>query len=109
MTRRFDEDYNYNTIAASQSAQNMSKVQAGATGALGDFLSHLVVIPASTSPGNVQIKDGSDSAITVFAGGALSVATLHPFTISLGLRSKTGAWQVTTGSNVSVVAAGVFT
>lgn len=81
----------------------------GATGAVGDVLAELLVVPASTSPGAVSIKDGSGSAITVFAGGADSIATLHPFPIPLGLRSLTGGWKVTTGANVSVIAVGDFT
>jgi len=94
----------YETVAASASDQ-----QIGATGASGDLLSHLVIVPATTSPGAVSIKDGTGSAITVFAGGASSVTTLHPFTVSLGLRATGAGWKVTTGSNVSVIAAGNFT
>lgn len=95
---------NYETVAASQSDQVL-----GATGAAGDLLESLLVIPASLSPGAVQIKDGSGAAITVFAGGSDSVTTLHPFAVPLGIRSASGAWSVTTGANVSVVASGAFT
>ena len=89
----------YETVAPSSTNQPL-----GSTGAAGDLLASLLVIPASTSPGAVQIKDGADSAITVFAGGTDSVSTLHPFAIPLGIRSGAGAWQVTTGANVSVIA-----
>lgn len=94
----------YETVAASQTTQTL-----GATGGTGDYLDHLLVVPATTSPGNVQIKDGAGSAITVFTGGASSVSNLVPFSIPLGLYSAAGAWQVTTGANVSVIAAGNFT
>ena len=94
----------YETVAASQSGQAL-----GATGAAGDVLDGLLVVPASTSPGAVQIKDGSGSAITVFTGGASSVASLTPFFLRLGIVSTGGAWKVTTGANVSVVAVGDFT
>lgn len=94
----------YETVAASQTTQTL-----GATGGTGDYLDHLLVVPATTSPGNVQIKDGAGSAITVFTGGASSVSNLVPFTINLGIYSAAGAWQVTTGANVSVIAAGNFT
>ena len=94
----------YETVAASQSDQSL-----GATGAAGDALSHLLVVPATTSPGAVSIKDGAGSAITVFTGGASSVGSLVPFVIPLNIISLNGAWKITTGSNVSVVAAGKFT
>lgn len=93
----------YETVAAGQTAQTL-----GATGGTGDYLKHLLVIPATTSPGNVIILDNATS-ITVFTGGASSVLTLHPFTINLEMYSVSGAWKVTTGSNVSVVAVGNFT
>jgi serine protease Do len=94
----------YETVAASQTTQAL-----GATGATGDYLREVLITPATTSPGAVQIKDGSNTAITVFTGGATTVSNLVPFTISLGLTSTSGAWQVTTGSNVSAVGIGNFT
>lgn len=94
----------YETVAASQTTQAL-----GATGATGDYFRELLVIPATTSPGAISVKDGSNSAITVFTGGATSVSNLVPFTISLGLTSTSGAWQVTTGTNVSCIGIGTFT
>jgi hypothetical protein len=93
----------YETVAASQTAQIL-----GATGAAGDFLSGLLVTPATTSPGNVIILDNAIS-ITVFTGGASSVSNLVPFFIPVGANSVSGAWKATTGANVSVVAIGNFT
>lgn len=93
----------YETVAASQTAQAL-----GGTGAAGDYLAGLLVVPATTSPGVVQIKDGAGSAVTVFAGGASSVADLRPFWLPLGVKSAAGAWAVTTGANVSVIAVGTF-
>lgn len=95
---------NYETVAASQTAQAL-----GATGNAGDYLMGLVIIPATTSPGAVSIKDGSGAAITVFAGGASSVSTLIPFTVPLNVVSNNGAWQITTGADVSAIAVGNFT
>lgn len=94
----------YETVAASQTDQAM-----GATGGAGNYLSGLLVIPATTSPGAVSIKDGAGSAITVFTGGATSVASLVPFFVPVLARSATGAWKVTTGANVSALATGNFT
>lgn len=96
-------DGEYETVAASQTAQVL-----GATGAAGDYIAGLLVIPASTSPGNVLLLDNATS-ITVFAGGAASVSNLVPFFIPLGAVSASGAWKVTTGADVTVVAVGRFT
>lgn len=93
----------YETIAASQTDQVL-----GLSGAAGDYISSLLVIPATTSPGPVSIKDGSGSSITVFTGGASSVSNLVPFSIPLGMTSTGGAWKVTTGSNVSAIGVGSF-
>lgn len=97
-------DGEYETVAASQTTQAL-----GATGATGDWLQGVLIIPATTSPGAVAIKDGAGSAITVFTGGADSVSNLVPFFIPLGIKSGAGAWQVTTGANVSCIAVGNFT
>lgn len=81
----------------------------GATGLAGDYLESVVIVPGTTSPGSVTIKDGAGSAITIFTGGATSVADLKPFTVRLGLRATGAGWTVTTGANVTAVAAGLFT
>lgn len=93
----------YETVAASQTAQVL-----GATGGTGDYLTGLLIIPATTSPGNVLLLDNATS-ITVFAGGASSVVSLVPFFIPIEANSVSGAWKVTTGANVSVFATGNFT
>lgn len=93
----------YETVAALQSDQSL-----GATGAAGDYLAGLLIVPATTSPGAVSIKDGAGSAITVFAGGSFSVSNLVPFFVPLGIKSLSGAWKVTTGANVSAIGIGNF-
>jgi hypothetical protein len=92
----------YETVAASQTAQVL-----GTSGATGDVLQRLIIIPASTSPGNVLILDNATS-ITLFAGGANSVTELKPIVVELGMKSVSGAWKITTGANVSCIAVGVF-
>lgn len=95
----------YETVAASQTKQAL-----GATGAVGDTLASVTIVPATTSPGAVTAYDSaSGSAIALFTGGATSVSNLQPFTIPLGMVSLAGAWCITTGTNVSVVAVGDFT
>jgi hypothetical protein len=93
----------YETVAASATAQVL-----GATGAAGDYIAGILVIPATTSPGNVLLLDNATS-ITVFAGGASSVSNLVPFFIPLGMISVSGAWKITTGTNVSCIGIGNFT
>jgi len=93
----------YETVAASQTNQVL-----GPTGATGDYISGLLVIPATTSPGLVTLIDNATS-IPVFVGGASSVSNLVPFLIPLGMYSVSGSWRVTTGANVSVIGIGNFT
>ncbi len=93
----------YETVAASQTAQVL-----GATGGTGDYISGILVIPATTSPGNVLLLDNATS-ITVFTGGATSVSNLVPFFIPLGMISVSGAWKITTGTFVSCIGIGNFT
>lgn len=96
-------DADYETVAESQTAQVL-----GGNGAVGDYISGLLIIPATTSPGNVLLLDNATS-ITIFAGGSGSVLSLHPFFVPIGAKSVSGAWKVTTGANVSVMAVGSFT
>lgn len=98
-------DGDYETVAASQTDQVL-----GVTGATGDFLSGLLIVPATTAAGAVSVKDGTGSAISLFAGGGTTaLTTLIPFFVPLGMKSSAGAWKVTTGASVSVIAVGNFT
>ena len=100
-------NYEYETVAASQTDQVL-----GATGAVGDFLASLIIVPGTTSPGNVLIQDGNGTEITVFTGGASSVNELRPIIVPLGLKcvnATTPGWKITTGANVTVLAIGDFT
>lgn len=92
----------YETVAASQTAQVM-----GTAGGVSDVISHILAVPASTSPGAITLIDGATS-ITVFAGGASSVTSLTPFAIPLGLKAATGPWKITTGANISCIIVGDF-
>jgi hypothetical protein len=93
----------YETVAASQTDQAL-----GPAGGKGDIIEYLVIIPGTTSPGAVLLEDGSETAFTVFTGGASSVGDLAPIVLPLGMRSRSGAWEVTTGANVTAVAVGRF-
>lgn len=91
----------YETVAASQTAQVL-----GATGATGDYLSHVVIQPATTAAGTVTILDNA-TVIFTFTTGTL--ADLRPITVPFGLFSVSGAWKVTTGASVAVIGVGDFT
>lgn len=95
----------YETVAASQTGQELGP---GSTGKSSDFLSGVLIIPATTSPGNVLLLDGTTS-ITIFAGGASSVTTLIPFYVPIGANAvgSTG-WKLTTGASVSAIVFGRF-
>ena len=92
----------YETVAASQSDQSL-----GATGATGDYLERLICVVSTAATSQVQIKDGAGSAITVLPDNV--GAGIGTYTVELGLTSLAGAWKVTTGAGVSVIAAGDFT
>jgi hypothetical protein len=92
----------YETVAASQSAQVL-----GGSGAAGDFIAGILVIPANVNPGSVALLDNATS-ITVFTGGTASVSNLVPFFIPLGMISVSGAWKLTTGADVHCIAIGNF-
>src|ERR1035437_2376874 len=91
----------YQAVAASASATALG------TGATGDFLSHLICVVATAATSPVSFTDGSGSAINVLPNAV--GAGIGAYSIPLGLFSASGAWKVTTGAGVTVVAAGTFT
>lgn len=96
----------YQSVAASTTQQ------CGATGASGDYLDGVLIIPGTSAAGIVQIKDGSNAAITIFqGGGTTALPTLAPFYVPIGAISSGGAggWKVITNTNVTAIAVGNFT
>lgn len=93
----------YETVAATQTAQVI-----GPTGAAGDYIKRLIIVPASVSPGAVALLDNATS-INILPGGTNSLTELKPIVVDLDMFSVSGAWKITTGANVSVIAVGVFT
>jgi hypothetical protein len=98
----------YETVAASATAQIL-----GATGAVGDFLSGVLIVPGTTAAGAVSIIDGNGSNISIFAGGGTTaLTTLIPFFVPIGAKcvnATTPGWKVTTGANVTAIGVGNFT
>lgn len=96
--------YDYETVAAGQTGQVL-----GPTGAVGDYIEGILVVPAVVAAGAVTLIDGATS-ITIYVGGATTVLVdVKPFYVKLGMKSVSGAWSITTGADVSVIAMGDFT
>lgn len=92
--------YQYETVAASQTAQVL-----GGTGAKGDYLDRLVLVVTTAATAAVSILDGATS-IAVFPnspGGGVGT-----YTVTLGVASVSGAWSVTTGAGVAAIGVGIF-
>lgn len=92
----------YATVAPSQADQVL-----GATGAKGDFLGRLICVVATASTSAVSIKDGGGSSISILpaaVGGGIGT-----YVIDVHAVSAAGAWKMTTGAGVSVIAVGEFT
>lgn len=88
----------YEVVAASQTTQVI-----GVTGAVGDYLSHVVIDPMTASPGSVTILDGPTTVLTI-----TPPASSQPFTVPIMATSREGAWRITTGADVTVMAVGNF-
>ena len=94
----------YETVAAGQTAQVL-----GLSGAQGDFIERVIIIPATTAAGAVTLIDGSTSITLHVGGGTTALTILAPIVVELNMYSLTGPWKITTGTNVSVIAVGDFT
>lgn len=91
----------YNTVAAGQTAFPFSNTQGNTTGAKGDYLEALIV-SAGTTPGTFTLLDGATSVIVVSPAASTAVY------IPIRAYSKSGAWNATTGTNVTAMAVGQF-
>jgi len=96
--------YFYEHVAASSSAQVL-----GPTGAVGDYLHRLICTVTTAATGNVVIVDGTGTGILTHTvlpaspGGGIGV-----YNIELNAVSANGAWKITTGAGVEVMAVGIF-
>lgn len=99
----------YNTVAASQSAQVLSAISGGTTGAKGDFISRLIVTVNTAATGTVSLIDGTGgSAVTMALFPATPGGGVGVYSVDLNMFSKIGAWQLTTGAGATAVATGLF-
>ena len=96
--------YPYEHVAASQTAQVL-----GGTGAAGDYLHRLICTVSTAATSLVQIVDGAGTGILTHTvlpnnvGGGVGV-----YNIEMNAASSNGAWKITTGAGVEVMAVGIF-
>ena len=89
----------YETVAASATAQVL-----GTAGSINDLIARLVVTVGTAATSTVSIKDGAGAAIPIVAANT----PIGVYTVEVGVRSRSGAWSVTTGAGATVVAVGQF-
>lgn len=92
--------YQYETVAASQTAQVL-----GGTGASGDYIHRLIISNVTVANASVTVIDGSTS-IVVLTGAAGQTTGIY--SVELNMVAVTGPWKITTGSGATVVAVGIF-
>ena len=96
--------YQYEHVSASATAQVL-----GTTGAIGDYIHRLVCTVTTAATGNVLIVDGTGVGVLTHTvlpaspGGGIGV-----YNIELNAVSQNGAWKITTGAGVEVMAVGIF-
>ena len=96
--------YFYEHVASGQTAQVL-----GATGSKGDYLHRLICTVTTAASGNVLIVDGSGSGILTHTVLPASAGTgINVYNIEINAVSADGAWKVTTGAGVEVMAVGIF-
>jgi len=96
--------YQYEHVSAGQTAQVL-----GTTGAKGDYLHRIVCTVSTSATGNVVIVDGSGTGIlTHTILPALAGTGVNVYNVELNAVSQDGAWKITTGAGVEVMAIGIF-
>lgn len=92
--------YQYETVAASQTAQVL-----GTAGAAGDYLHRLIVTVNTALTSTVTLTDGVTAIPIVPANIGAGVGVIN---VEVNAASLTSGWKVTTGAGVTVVAVGKF-
>ena len=96
--------YQYEHVAASQSAQVL-----GGTGAAGDYIHRLICTVTTAATGNVVLVDGTGVGILTHTIVPASPGTgINVYNVEINAASTTGAWKITTGAGVEVMAVGIF-
>jgi hypothetical protein len=96
--------YQSEHVAASQTAQVL-----GGTGAKGDYIHRLICTVSTAATGNVVLIDGSGAGILTHTILPASAGTgVNVYNIEINAVSSDGAWKITTGAGVEVMAVGIF-
>lgn len=90
----------YQAVDASQTDKVL-----GAKGAVGDLLQRVIVSVATSATGTCDIQDGTGTAIPLTAANT----PIGVYIVELGIASRTGAWQITTGAGATAIGVGLFT
>ena len=90
--------YQYETVAASATAQPL-----GTTGAKGDYLHRIIVTVTTAASSTLSILDSTTTVFTMAATTPIGV-----YSIEINAASAVGAWNVTTGAGLTVMAVGIF-
>ena len=96
--------YQYEHVAASSTAQVL-----GGTGAVGDYLHRIICTVSTAATAAVQVVDGTGVGILTHTilpnspGGGIGV-----YNVEINAVSANGAWKITTGAGVEVMAVGIF-
>jgi hypothetical protein len=96
--------FQYEHVPASATAQVL-----GGTGAVGDYLHRLICTVTTAATSNVVIVDGTGAGILTHTvlpanvGGGIGC-----YVIELNAISANGAWKITSGAGVEVMAVGIF-
>lgn len=96
--------YQYEHVAAGQTAQVL-----GTNGAVGDYIHRLVCTVTTAATSNVVIVDGTGAGILTHTVLPANVTPgIGVYNIELNAISANGAWKITTGAGVEVMAVGIF-
>ncbi len=96
--------FQYEHVAASSTAQVL-----GGTGAVGDYIHRLICTVTTAATSTVQVVDGTGAGILTHTVLPANVGSgIGCYVIELGAISANGAWKITTGAGVEVMAVGIF-
>ena len=96
--------YQYEHVPVSASAQVL-----GGAGAVGDYIHRLICTVTTAATGNVVIVDGTGAGILTHTVLPANAGTgVNVYNIEINAASTTGAWKITTGAGVEVMAVGIF-
>ena len=96
--------YQYEHVPVSASAQVL-----GGTGAVGDYIHRLICTVTTAATSNVVVVDGTGAGVLTHTVLPANVTPgIGVYNIEMNAASANGAWKITTGAGVTVLAVGIF-